>query len=48
MARKRKSKKSGHVKVKRGFRLKHGYATVKSKRTVKGVPMFGLYGLGDL
>lgn len=45
---KRKSKKSGNVKVKKGYRLKHGYQTIKSKREVKGVAMFGLSGLGSL
>jgi hypothetical protein len=43
----RKSKKSDHVKVKKGYRLKHGYQTVKAKKAVKGVFLFGLAGLGE-
>lgn len=32
MARKRKTKKSKHVRVQRGYRLKHGYKVVRRKR----------------
>ena len=32
MARKKRTKKSKNVRVKRGYRLKHGYQVVKRKR----------------